>query len=1642
MKLSLLIGTTLAAFMNLSVQANNTHSSKTKPNSRLTSATVTNQSSEVMMVDEYSWLSRLAADTPPVASDSTHQIELSTQTAIRVTASDADGDYLTYHLVASPANGSLSGYGPVYQYTPAAGFLGIDSFEYVVSAGNQFSNRATVTLLVGDSASSNHAPQITSTPSLSVNESEYYQYQVVATDEDNDSLSFQLTSAPEGMTINENSGLIEWMPTGVDAGEHSVTVVVLDSQNGSDSQTFNLMVNDLPQAPVIVSEPIDYAYVGMDYEYQVEVQDFDINDYLTYELLKSPANMMIDSVSGLIRWTPSNSDLQTEAVVVLVSDSTGLTALQSYYLTLNVASSEPPSSYDSVYQVDAQSATSIRVRALDSQGNYLTYHIQQSPQYGSLSGYGPVYTYTPGPDFNGNDSFTFVVSAGSFISNTATVELKSVLNEAPHIISKPALEATIDSEYQYSMVVVDDSSPLSYQLISSPQNMLIDSHSGLVSWVADASQLGTHRVAVMVDDGLGKLSTQLFHLNVVEPEVLDDDNDGVLNEDDLCPGTPIGEAVSPQTGCTRNTDSDADGVNDIDDAFPLDAAASKDSDGDGYPDEWNEGHDQNTTTTGLMLDQFPLDAAASVDSDNDGYPESWNEGYDQSSSTTGLVLDVYPDSPCYLREHGDGLSCGYIEYYYNPVKTVSDDKTIYLLDTSRSTVHRWLIDESFYTNPIFVGLPGELHNISPATMVYSAAHNRLYLGYETGTITYIDLLGNLTEKYLASVSTEDVIDLVAAGNYLLVQSRVDETDWHHTFDKSGALVDSKNVGKIIWGHEWSEVNSKVYFYRFEPFYSGFTVETIDQSTGAILSNEIAGANALSYPLSVSFNGQYILDASGYVYTEKDLTQVNESYYYRHEFSKWLADGTFISVQNSSFNNINRYLPFIDYSLEEKAFTGSLEGVFGDVDKLVIVSYENREVNFIDYLPNNDFDGDGVVNTHDAFMLEPSASIDSDGDGYPDRWNDGYNEGQYSDITLDAFPFDPAASLDDDNDGYPDSWNEGHDESTSTTGLILDIFPDDPACYSTEHDRNGVCDYEEAIPDFIPDEVTSDGEIIYLLSKENRLIYRWSISEATYIKPLSVGIVKNTTKEFPLSISYSTAHNRLYLGYRSGEVHYINVAEDLVEQSFLEIEYDIVSLLSIGEILAIKEYYDFGYGDEIHVGTYTESGQYFGRSDSGLLDTGDYYLYDENYSRIYYFKDASGAYLNFNFQEVDFSSEMISHSVSIMDYRYFDYVPPISISSDGNFILLADGEVVETGRFTKISNLGTSIDHSQWINSLLVTVQNHQSTFSISFWETESYSSIGSNTFDGQVINLIKYENGLVLLKNINGDVKITNINFEDKDNDGMIGWWEWLYSLDDQNAADASEDFDNDGLINLAEFNALSSPVAQDTDSDGINDADEVNFYLSSPYLTDSDFDGLPDWDEINIFESLPNLFDSDGDGFSDYHEEIWAQSDANSIDSVPEHLMHTPGFYEIALVEVDPYEGPKLSPIVYQDKKKSTNWKIDLNESSQNDYSIRSGGAYGDEYSAIKTTLNVPDGYLQFSAKVDNWMIWNYCCNQLEVFVDGELQLTIDSGMEQYYNIPLSEGIHKIEWRYSQYSGMYIFGGAAWLKDKIYYVIPQSLPQ
>lgn len=98
-------------------------------------------------------------------------------------------------------------------------------------------------------------------------------------------------------------------------------------------------------------------------------------------------------------------------------------------------------------------------------------------------------------------------------------------------------------------------------------------------------------------------------------------------------------------------------------------------------------------------------------------------------------------------------------------------------------------------------------------------------------------------------------------------------------------------------------------------------------------------------------------------------------------------------------------------------------------------------------------------------------------------------------------------------------------------------------------------------------------------------------------------------------------------------------------------------------------------------------------------------------------------------------------------------------------------------------------------------------------------------------------------------------------------------------------DRDGDGILDIYETNTGvkisdtdtgTDPRNDDTDSDGLDDYEELFIYNTDPNNPDSDGDGIDDNDEVRTYLTKPTLIDTDVDGVSDYDEIFILHTDPN----------------------------------------------------------------------------------------------------------------------------------------------------------------------
>ncbi len=188
-------------------------------------------------------------DVPPVITSTPPAAVLIGQTyRYQVTSTDPGGVALTFKLLSKPAGMSIDAATGLVTWTPAANQAGSASVDLAVVDPTGHGSEQTFAIL----ARADHPPRITSTaPATPTTAGLTYLYNVQATDPDGDHLTYALTTAPSGMTI-DGLGRITWATTRAAAGTHPVTVTATDPFGQADMQTFPVTVVPDTTAPTVV----------------------------------------------------------------------------------------------------------------------------------------------------------------------------------------------------------------------------------------------------------------------------------------------------------------------------------------------------------------------------------------------------------------------------------------------------------------------------------------------------------------------------------------------------------------------------------------------------------------------------------------------------------------------------------------------------------------------------------------------------------------------------------------------------------------------------------------------------------------------------------------------------------------------------------------------------------------------------------------------------------------------------------------------------------------------------------------------------------------------------------------------------------------------------------------------------------------------------------------------------------------------------------------------------------------------------------------------------------------------------------------------------------------------------------------------
>ncbi|MES2324051.1 MAG: hypothetical protein V4633_17475 [Pseudomonadota bacterium] len=698
----------------------------------------------------------------------------------------------------------------------------------------------------------------------------------------------------------------------------------------------------------------------------------------------------------------------------------------------------------------------------------------------------------------------------------------------------------------------------------------------------------------------------------------------------------------------------------------------------------------------------PPPPPATVDTDADGVRDP---------------LDVAPGDPlCAAASDAAGGVCHARTLAASPLTVIGHGGGKIYFSSEETTVRLYAYDlatRHFIARTTITGY-------TPRAYAYSPDHGRIYVGDTNGKIHSFS--ETLQESPAPFADMQMRIDaLVAAGTYLVPVNRTGDIEQRWTISREGVQADRRVYTSPSSHFNWNAATSALYYYRDYGNPNDLFFQTIDQSTGKFSApgeTPYDGAYAFGGPIRSSVDGKRVMIGSGAIFGAPGLAwqgSLGTSF----TDATWIANDDVLTMEPLQGRTwLQRFNG--DRVRQEEVY------VVGDVLAVAVVGSANHlvvkragHIEFLNYVPSNDSDGDGVPNAKDKFPADKSAAVDSD------------------------------------NDGYPDDFLGTYTAADSNSGLSKDFFPRDAACHAapqgsdTPGSMPANCNYATAIPAYDPDAVTADEQgIIYLLSKVNARIYRWSAVLGAHLPPLVVGQKNEVTTRQPNVMRYWAHEARLYLGYQSGLVSYIALAGDSRETSFTVTSGAVTGLAAVGNYLLVQG----PIGDKYTHTIYDSAGR---RTDGqGNYHYSNSWEWGAAQGRVYFFR-ADAATNDLLFETIDQLTGKITGSGGTPYNGAHAILGPIRAAAGGARIVLGTGNIYEGNGLTLVKSLGEPLKDAQWrADGALVTIPASGSDTRVSLYDAQ-FALLGQRTVAGTPLALLASGERITIVTQVAGKPVMT-----------------------------------------------------------------------------------------------------------------------------------------------------------------------------------------------------------------------------------------------------------------------------------------------
>jgi len=277
-------------------------------------------------------------NNPPVAESSMQITDQDTAAAGSLTASDPDGDPLTFSVVTQGILGTATitdAATGAYTYTPNAGVTGSDSFAFQVRDPGGLTSTATVAVTI---VAVNRAP-VAQSGVLYTYRGATQTGKLVASDPDGDSLTFSIASqASRGTAVitNAAAGDYYYSPQHSGRGEDTFTFMVRDAGGLTATATITVRIISLGNAAPVANDGSIATIQDTSTSGRLSATDED-GDPLSYQIAGEPklGSLSLDAATGVFTYTPQAGATGTDSFTFKANDGSVNSNVASFNVSIN-----------------------------------------------------------------------------------------------------------------------------------------------------------------------------------------------------------------------------------------------------------------------------------------------------------------------------------------------------------------------------------------------------------------------------------------------------------------------------------------------------------------------------------------------------------------------------------------------------------------------------------------------------------------------------------------------------------------------------------------------------------------------------------------------------------------------------------------------------------------------------------------------------------------------------------------------------------------------------------------------------------------------------------------------------------------------------------------------------------------------------------------------------------------------------------------------------------------------------------------------------------------------------------------------------------------------------------------------------------